>query len=96
MRASKFLDANGIDAKEVVYASRKLGRKDAADIAKKASVVIVARGAKVREFKSGGRASKELVDAMLGPTGNLRAPTIRRGKVVLVGFNEEVFDKKLA
>ncbi len=79
-----------------MYASRKLGRKDAADIAKKASVVIVAKGAKVREFKSGGRAGKELVDAMLGPTGNLRAPTIRRGKVVLVGFNEEVFDKKLA
>ena len=77
-------------------ASRKLGRKDAADIAKKASVVIVAKGAKVSEFKPGGRASKEVVDAMLGPTGNLRAPTIRRGKFVLVGFNEEVFDKKLA
>ena len=79
-----------------MLASRKLGRKDAADIAKKASVVIVAKGAKVREFKPGGRAGRELVDAMLGPTGNLRAPTIRRGKVVLVGFNEEVFDKKLA
>ncbi len=80
----------------MVYASRKLGRKDAAGIAKQASVVIVAKGAKVREFKPGGRAGRELVDAMLGPTGNLRAPTVRRGKVVLVGFNEEVFDKKLA
>jgi hypothetical protein len=30
---------------------------------------------------------------MLGPTGNLRAPTIRRGKTVLVGFNEEVFEQ---
>jgi len=79
-----------------VSASRKLGRKDAADIAKRASVVIVARGAKVREFKPGGRAGREVVDAMLGPTGNLRAPTIRRGKVVLVGFNEGIFDKKLA
>ncbi len=28
---------------------------------------------------------------MLGPTGNLRAPTIVRGKTVLVGFNEEAF-----
>jgi len=28
---------------------------------------------------------------MLGPTGNLRAPTIVRGKTVLVGFNEEVY-----
>jgi hypothetical protein len=80
----------------VVYASPKLGRKDAAAIAKQASVVIVAKGAKVREFKPGGRAGREIVDAMLGPTGNLRAPTIRRGKVVLVGFNEGIFDKKLA
>ena len=58
--------------------------------------MIVAKGANVREFKPGGRAGKEIVEAMLGPTGNLRAPTIRRGKLVLVGFNEEVFDKKLA
>ncbi len=32
---------------------------------------------------------------MLGPTGNLRAPTIRRGKTVIVGFNEEVFAEHL-
>ena len=31
------------------------------------------------------------VAAMLGPTGNLRAPCIRVGKIVLVGFNEELF-----
>lgn len=28
---------------------------------------------------------------MLGPTGNLRAPTIRTGATVLVGFNEEAY-----
>lgn len=89
------MDAHGIEAKEVVPASRKLGRKDAAEIAKKASVVLVAKGKKVSEFKPGGKAGKELVDAMLGPTGNLRAPTIRRGKTVVVGFNEEVFAQKL-
>ena len=44
------------------------------------------------EFAPGGKASKALVDAMLGPTGNLRAPTIRRGKTVVVGFNDEVFE----
>jgi len=32
---------------------------------------------------------------MLGPTGNLRAPAIRAGKTVLIGFNEEVFDSVL-
>ena len=49
------------------------------------------KGRKVDEFKPGGKAPKACVDAMLGPTGNLRAPTLRSGKTVLVGFNEEVF-----
>ena len=36
-----------------------------------------------------------LLKAMLGPTGNLRAPTIRKGKTLLVGFNEEVYGDSL-
>ncbi len=32
-----------------------------------------------------------LLAHMLGPTGNLRAPAIRRGKTLLVGFNEEAY-----
>jgi hypothetical protein len=32
---------------------------------------------------------------MLGPTGNLRAPCIKSGKTVLVGFNDEAYDKFL-
>ena len=44
---------------------------------------------------TGGKAGKDVVDAMLGPTGNLRAPTIRKGKTVLVGFNQDVYDEVL-
>ncbi len=53
------------------------------------------KGKKVETFKPGGKAPKALVDAMLGPTGNLRAPTLRSGKTVLVGFNEEAFGELL-
>lgn len=73
-------------------ASRKLARSDAAAMAKKASKVIVAKGKKVSEFSPAGKAPKACVDAMLGPTGNLRAPTLRVGRTVLVGFNEEVYE----
>ncbi len=86
------MDAKGIEAKEVVPASRKLAKKDAADLVKKASKVIVAKGKKVSEFP-GGKASADVIEAMLGPTGNLRAPTIRTGKTVVVGFNDEAFEK---
>ncbi|MHC4789787.1 MAG: hypothetical protein ACYS8K_11410 [Planctomycetota bacterium] len=64
-------------------ASRKLAAKEASALAKQASKIIVAKG----------KAGKDIVAAMLGPTGNLRAPTIRRGRTVVVGFHEEVFEK---
>ncbi len=53
--------------------------------------MVVAKGKKISEFKGGKAASDEAVDAMLGSTGNLRAPTIVIGKKILVGFNEEAF-----
>jgi hypothetical protein len=58
--------------------------------------VIVAKGKNVVEFKTAGKASAECVDAMLGPTGNLRAPTLRIGTTVLVGFDEASYRAALA
>ena len=74
-----------------MLASKKLGKTDAAAMAKAASRVVVAKGKKISEFKPGGKASKEVVEAMLGPTGNLRAPCLKVGKTVLVGFNDDVY-----
>lgn len=55
--------------------------------------MIVARGKKVTTFpmKEHRPDDAALLSHMLGPTGNLRAPVIRRGRTVLVGFNEGVF-----
>ena len=30
---------------------------------------------------------------LLGPTGNLRAPTMRKGKTLLVGFHEDMYQQ---
>ena len=84
------MDAKNLEPKEVIPASRKLGRKDAVDLIEASKRVIVAKGKKVQEFP-GGKASKEAVAALLGPTGNLRAPTLRVGKTLLVGFNEDTY-----
>ena len=51
----------------------------------------VAKGKKVQEFPGGAKASEEAIDAMLGSTGNLRAPAIVAGKTLLIGFNEDVY-----
>jgi hypothetical protein len=89
------MDANKVERVEVVSASRKLGRKEAAELAKSATRVIVAKGKNVQSFEPGGKAPAEVVEAMLGPTGNLRAPTLRVGKTILVGFDESSFREVL-
>ncbi len=86
------MDARGIEAKETVPASRKLGESDAKKLVRAASKVIVAKGKNVQEFEPGGKATKDVVQALLGPTGNLRAPTLVAGKTVLVGFNDDAYE----
>jgi hypothetical protein len=36
-----------------------------------------------------------LLGVLLGPTGNLRAPTLRVGRTLLVGFDEATYAKVL-
>ena len=95
VKASKFLEANSIEPKEIVPASRKLQRDDAREIAEASSKMYVAKGKKLSEFKVGAQTSDEALDAMLGTTGTLRAPTLRIGKTVIVGFNEALYEKLL-
>ena len=33
-----------------------------------------------------------LLAHLLGPTGNLRAPTIMKGKTLLVGFSQDAYE----
>lgn len=77
---------------EEVPASRKLGEKDARGIAKESSRVLVAKGKKLDVFQMKDAKIAEVVEKMLGPTGNLRAPTIRVGKVTVVGFSDEAYE----
>ena len=86
------MEASKVSIETTVPASRKLQREDAQALLAKASKMIVAKGKKVVEFKGGAAATDEAVDAMLGSTGNLRAPTSVVGKTLLIGFNEDAFN----
>ena len=90
------MEANSIEIEETVPASRKLQKDDARKLLKGARRLIVAKGKKVTEFELGTRVDGETVEAMLGPTGNLRAPTAIVGSTVLVGFNEDAYGEVLA
>jgi len=88
------LETSKIEVGETVPASRKLQRDDAADILGKAKKLIACKGKKVAEYDVSNAVSDEAIEAMLGPTGNLRSPTIIQKSLVVVGFNEEVFASK--
>ena len=53
----------------------------------------VAKGKKVIhvDLRKSRPARSELLELLLGPTGNLRAPTIRKGRTLLVGFDEATY-----
>ena len=72
-------------------ASRKLGRSDARGLAEAASRIIVAKGRRVAEFEPRGAPDDAVLDAMVGTTGNLRAPLLRVGKTLLVGFDADSY-----
>lgn len=57
----------------------------------------MSKGKGVREFDlaKAPPTDEELAAAVLGPTGNLRAPALRVGQTWLVGFNEEAYDRAL-
>jgi hypothetical protein len=59
--------------------------------------VLVAKGKNIVELdiKRDEPTDEELAAALLGPTGNLKAPTIRHGKSLFVGFDETLFADRM-
>ena len=60
--------------------------------------MVVAKGKKITEvdLKKDRPDDEALVKLMLGPTGNLRAPTMKIGKTVLIGFNADAYDSVMS
>ena len=60
--------------------------------------LLVAKGKKVTrvDVASDRPDDDALAGLLLGPTGNLRAPTMKRGRAMLVGFNAEMYGDALA
>ena len=65
-------------------------------MARSATTVVVAKGKKVVTFDMASPPDDDtLAAAMLGPTGNLKAPTLRVGGTLLVGFGEAAYAEVL-
>ena len=76
-----------VDAKKQRYPAQDLPA-----LLKGAKRILVCKGTKVTELNPAEKMNLEL---LLGPSGNLRAPTVRLGTTWLVGFGEAEWKKFL-
>jgi len=79
---------------EVVNAAKdRRDRAAALALARSAKRVVTGRGKKIVTFDMTKSSPDDdtLAAAILGPSGNLKAPTVRLGTTLLVGFNEETY-----
>ncbi len=71
----------------------RIGPEEAIQLTQEVSEIIAAKGKKVvRYHLAKDKPSRdELLAIMIGPSGNLRAPTLRKGKKLLIGFDADTY-----
>jgi len=74
----------------------KLNGEEALALTKDVSKVVITRGKKTLTFQMKDAPSdEELLPLLLGRSGTLRAPTIKRGKTLLVGYSDSAYAEVL-
>ena len=95
MKTQEFLAAAGIEAKTIVDAKKDTHSKpEAIELLGAITDLHAAKGKKVvhLNLKKDEPTEEEMLKLVLGPTGNLRAPTLRVGKKLVVGFNQAMYE----
>jgi arsenate reductase-like glutaredoxin family protein len=74
-----------------------LKEKEALALVEAADEIYASKGKQVvhLDLKKTRADKTALLGLLLGPTGNLRAPTLRMGRTLLVGFDEAAYTKIL-
>jgi arsenate reductase-like glutaredoxin family protein len=96
-RAETYRGTCGTEVTETVNATKvRYSAADAIKLLDGIDKFIAMRGAKMVTFdlKKDRPTDDVLLAHLMGPTGNLRAPTARLGKLLVVGFNEATFKEQ--
>lgn len=97
-KAEGYRDSAGTPVAEVVDAGKtKFGPAEALGLLAGVEKIVAAKGKKIDtiDLKKAPPGDEAVLALIMGPTGNLRAPTARVGKTLLVGFNEEAYEQIL-
>ncbi|PLX47933.1 MAG: hypothetical protein C0613_12300 [Desulfobulbaceae bacterium] len=62
-------------------------------LVRQADQLFIADGKKIRILRPTSDNKEEIMQKMLGRTGNLRAPTLRRGNTFYIGYNDELYQE---
>jgi arsenate reductase-like glutaredoxin family protein len=95
-RTQEFLASNKIEAKETLDAKKVvLKEADALQLASEVDEIYAAKGKKVvhLNLKKEKPDKATLLGVLLGPTGNLRAPALKKGRTLIVGFDADTYQK---
>jgi arsenate reductase-like glutaredoxin family protein len=93
-----FLAKHKIAVADQRDAKKAMIKGDAAlGVLKGVDQLYVAKGTRVvhLDLKREKPPRAELLGLLLGPTGNLRAPTLRKGRTLIVGFDEATYNDLL-
>lgn len=93
-KAQEFLAQKDVTAASVVNARKEqFDRAGTLELLQPLSKVVAVKGKKILRFslKKDQPPPDDLLAAILGPSGNLRAPAIRAGKRLVVGFHPDVY-----
>jgi len=58
-----------------------------------ASLILTGKGKKSQEWNPASDDKANILKDVIGPSGNLRAPTWRIGNEFIVGFNPELYEE---
>jgi arsenate reductase-like glutaredoxin family protein len=97
-KSQAFLERKKLVVKEQVNAAKVRFEPAAAlELVRQAGRIVVAKGKKVVDFdmQRDPPDDETLLAHIIGPSGKLRAPVIRRGSTFLIGFAEDEFAKVL-
>ena len=74
-----------------------LKEKDALALLRDVDEIYASKGKRVvyLDLKQETPSKDAFLALLLGPTGNLRAPTLRKGRTLLIGFDEATYMKVL-
>jgi len=73
----------------------KMSRNDILELVSQVKEIYSVKGKKVNYLNLSKEVANQdtILSLLLGPTGNLRAPTLRIGSTLVVGFQQDIYNQ---